>query len=402
MSEEIFNNKLICEKQNCTGCMACKQICPHNAIEIIMDNNGFEYPVRTEECVQCGLCTKICPSLSDTLNEEKFSQIVFACRSKNKDVILKSASGGAFTTIVQAYCDNNYAIFGVEYDETCSPHHSYVLDKKLIDKYRKSKYVQSSVGNSYKDAKKMLEEGRKVLFTGTPCQIAGLKNFLNKEYDNLLTVDIVCHGVPNKQTLKKYLQYMEDKYKSKVKAISFREKIYKNKEWDSKCIKIEFENNKTIIENIRKNLFLRGFHSQLFYRESCYNCKYANPKRISDITIADCWGIGHIYPDWNVHEGVSMVVINSEKGQKLLPTFEKECECLKLDIEFAKKENARFREPTKMNPKREFFFSNIDNMRFDKLINKCVPQKRMRHIIGRLIPKNIKKIIGGKLNGKKI
>ena len=307
---------------------------------------------------------------------------------------------GAFTTIVQSFCDENYAIFGVEFNNQLHANHTYTFNKNDIDRYRKSKYVQSSIGNSYNEAKRFLEEGKKVLFTGTPCQIAGLKKFLNKEYDNLLTVDIVCHGVPSQKVLDKYLDFMKNKYSSKIKNISFREKIKESGKWNSRCMKIEFMNGKSLIENSQKNLYLRGFHSKLFYQTGCYQCKYANPNRISDITIADCWGIEKINKEWDVHQGVSMIVLNTEKGKKLLEGIKKECEVIPLDLEFAVKENSQFREPTKMNNKREYFFQNIDTIKFNRLINECVPQNKIKTIISKLfsskIKAKIKEVIGGK------
>lgn len=387
------DNIIICNKNDCSGCMTCRQICPYNAIDVVIDDEGFEYPIRNDKCVNCGLCTKICPSLNIVKPQKEYKQKVYACKHKDNDIIYKSSSGGMFTAIANAFCDENYAIFGVEFDDKFNAFHSYITDISKIDKYRRSKYVQSSIGNSYNDARRLLEEGKKVLFTGTPCQIAGLKTFLNKNYENLLTVDIICHGTPSSKVLNKYIQYMEKKNKSRIVDVKFREKVFKHDRWDSKCIKIKFESNKSIIENGDKNFYLKGFQTGLFYRPSCYRCKYANPVRNSDITIADCWGLQKYYPELNAHQGISMVVINSEKGEKVFNNFKTICSCIPLDDDYAVKENRQFREPAQKNNQRDFFYKNIDSIKFNRLINKCIPPHRIRHIASKMVPESIKRII---------
>ena len=390
-----MNNKCntIIQKNKCTGCQACRQICPKDAITMIEDEEGFLYPEKNQKkCTECGLCTKICPIINDIKIEDRIEkQEVQAVSHKNKDIIIKSSSGGAFTSIVQAFCDKDYVIFGAKYGDRFEVIHSYIEDKTDIDIFRKSKYVQSNIKDTYREAKRLLNENKKVLFSGTPCQIAGLRKYLNKDYQNLFCVDLVCHGVPSQKVFNKYIYCVEKKYKDKIRKISFREKTFKKK-WNSRNILIEFEKNKKIIENSEKNYFLKGFHNKLFYRPSCKECKFANPKRYSDITIADCWGIEELYPDLDVHRGQSLMVINTEKGKKLLNEINKSQEVRELTLEFAIKSNAQFREPTKFNKNRELFFQNFENTRFDKLINKCVKtnyKTKIRKFIYTMTPKKI-------------
>lgn len=384
-------NNNICEKDLCTGCKCCQKSCPKNAIKMVVDSEGFEYPIiQKDKCVNCGICKNVCPILNEIQNVNRLSkQMVYSAEIIDEEILLKSSSGGAFTGIVNAFCDKNYVIFGVEFNDKNKAVHTYVENKDEIGKYRKSKYVQSDVGDSYIYAKKFLEDGKKVLFTGTPCQIAGLKNYLKKDYDNLLTIDLVCHGVPSPKVLSKYIDYIEKKYKSKVKSLSFREKNIQMAKWNSRNMRIELENGKIIVEDSTKNYYLIGFHGKLFYRTSCNKCKFANTNRISDITIGDSWGIDKIYPELDVHKGQSLILINTKKGQKLIKKIKENTYYKNLDINFVTRENEQLRRPTNFNKKREYFYKNLDYIRFNKLINICFPKIFVKRIIKLILPNKV-------------
>lgn len=384
-------------KEDCSGCQACKQICPRNAIDMIEDEEGFLYPKKNSNCIECGLCEKICPLQNKILNKT-IEQKVYAGEYKDKDILRKSSSGGAFTAICNSFCNENYVIFGAKFDNNFKVKHDYIEDINEIDIFRKSKYVQSDINKMYLKVKEFLNQGKKVLFSGTPCQIAGLKSFLkNKEFENLLCVDIICHGVPSPKIWKQYIEFVKRKYNSRIKKINFREKICKNNIFNSKSIKIELKNGKTIIEDSIKNHYLRGFQRELLFRPSCEKCKFANPDRISDITIGDCWGINKTHPELDVHEGVSLIVINTEKGNKIKENLEKYMNLQKLDLNFAIKENAQFREPTKFHKNRNKFYKSIDNnIEFDKKIKKYAKESYkiiIKRKITKLIPKKIKQIL---------
>jgi len=381
-------NKTVIDKEKCSGCQVCKQICPNNAIDMLEDKEGFLYPVKNERCIECGLCNKICPMVNEIKNNNLKQQEVFTSNHKNDTVVEKSASGGAFSAIVQAFCDNNYVIFGAKYNENNEVEHDYIENIKDIDIFRKSKYVQSDVKDSYSQAKKFLEQGKKVLFSGTPCQIAALKNYLRKEYDDLLCVDIICHGVPSPKVFRNYLEFWENKYNSKVTKIEFRKKMHKKEKWNSRNILLKFENGKEIIKDNENDLYLRAFYAKMIYRKSCSTCKFANQIRYSDITIGDSWGIEKIYPDIDVHKGESVIIVNTDKGKGILNKIKEYMNIRDLTIDFVIKENKQFREPTELNPKRDEFFANLDNTRFDKLVNKYV-----RINIKTKVKKVLKKII---------
>lgn len=377
-------------KQECTGCRACEQICPKKCIKMIEDNEGYKYPVKEEkDCIDCGLCEKICPLNKDKLIKE-FKQEVYVAKTRNEKALKNSSSGGMFWILAEECCRENGIIFGAKYDDNFNVVHDYVSDISMASIFRKSKYVQSDIKDSYTNTKKFLIEGKNVLFTGTPCQIAGLKSYLQKEYENLLCVDLICHGVPSQKIFNKYINFIENKYKSEVKRINFREKTFKNKKWNSKNMKIELTNSKIIIEDSIKNLYLRGYQGELYFRPSCEKCLFATKNRISDITIADCWGISNMYPDKDVHRGESMVVVNSEKGKKVFDNVKEKIDFKELTLEFAIESNAQFSHPTKFHPNRRYFFENLDKIRFDKLINKCIPQNKFKTIISKIFLNKVK------------
>lgn len=211
----------ICNLQNCTGCAACKQICTHEAISMQLDEEGFLRPlINQDRCVECRICIKICPVNTQTIKHEPIK--VFSGWSNNEETRLTSSSGGAFVEIAKLILAQNGVVFGVSMDSNMLAHHIFIESEKEIYKLQGSKYIQSIIGNAYKDAKQFLQEGRKVLFSGTPCQIAGLRNFLHKDYENLYTVDLICHGVPSPKVFKDYIHYIENAINEPVKEVKFR------------------------------------------------------------------------------------------------------------------------------------------------------------------------------------
>lgn len=360
-------NNFVIDNNKCSGCKLCKSICPKDAIEFKVNEEGFWYPEKNEKCIKCGLCEKNCPMITSINSDDNIEQQVFCAKHKNEDIIKKSASGGAFSAIAEAFCDNNYVIFGAKYNEDFEVVHSYIENIDEIDIFRKSKYVQSDSNDTYCSVKKFLENGKKVLFSGTPCQIAALKKYLQKDYENLLTVDIICHGAPSPKVFKKYKMFLEERYKAKIKEIIFKkEKDIIN----SRNIFVSFENEKKFIKTNKNDLYLKLFYNNMIYRKSCAICKFANPKRYSDITLGDAWGIEKKYEDLNPHKGVSLIIVNTQKGMSLFRKLYDTMEIKSLPIEFAINENSQFREPTKLNNRREDFFANLDTMRFDKLVDK--------------------------------
>lgn len=357
-------------KKHCSGCGACVQACGVGAISFKQDEEGFLYPeINAEKCVNCGKCVKVCPF--EGVEKNNFNQRFFGVKSKSKDTIKNSSSGGAFYEIAKAFCDNNYAVFGAEINSDLKVRHSYTEDFNLIGKYQKSKYVQSEIGNTFKEAKTLLNKGVKVLYSGTPCQIAGFKNFLGKDYDNLITIDIVCHGVPSQMLFDKYIKELSEKLKSQVVSLKFRnKKDFDKKSCNQKTVLIKTADGKERVKEVLECEYLAGFHEALFYRSSCGECPFASTERQGDITLADFWGAEKYYKDFDDGRGVSLVIINSKKGLEL---FEKaDFEKIETDKEKATERNAQLRHSVVFHKNRDKFFKLNSETTFCKSVKECM------------------------------
>jgi len=383
-------------KEKCTGCRACVEICPKKCITMELDEEKFYYPkIDKQKCINCKKCLNSCPVTNDIKVQDKIIlEEVYGYRTNDKKNLLNSSSGGAFYDIVKSFCNNSkkYAIFGVKFDENFNVMHDYITNIKEIDIFKKSKYVQSNVGDSYSKVKEFLNKKYKVVFSGTPCQVAGLRKYLNKSYDNMLCIDIICHGVPSQDLFNMWLNNEQKKYNSKICNVNFREKVLKKEKYNSKNIKIVLENGTTIIENAKKNMYLKGFQNELFYRPSCYECKFASIERYSDITIADCWGIENVDSTLDVHEGYSCIVVHTKMGKQIMDD-NKFGDLLKLDKEFVIKNNNQYSKPAKFNKNRRKFYNNLNEINFENKVKKCTQIPFYRKILSKIIPSSIKQKI---------
>lgn len=353
----------IIDSSKCTGCMACYNICPKHAISMQEGEDTFMYPfVDKELCVECGLCEKACPLLKTTFHEKQ--NYCYAAIA-SPEIQSKSSSGGMFSLFAEYIIDQGGVVCGVQYDKNWNPEHVIVNSKKDLYKLRGSKYVQSSVGYVYKDIQKILASGQKVLFSGTPCQVAGLYGVLGKtdNLDNLLTIDIACHGVPSQKIWQAYLSECFDK--KKIRNINFRDK---EKGW--KCAICDIcaivqDNTKTFHEK-----YMNGFVHNLYLRESCGNCQFAKSARVSDVTLADYWGIWKEDPSMYNHLGVSLVSPNSEKGKQIFQALQARLASVKrLKFETAKMNYPLFRS-TVHHANRAFFLKKFkESNNFNKSID---------------------------------
>lgn len=312
---------MISSNVGCTGCSACYSACPQNAISIIPDEEGFLVPkIDVEKCSNCGKCDMVCPL--NHKNPERKPIAVYAAKHSNEETRLFSSSGGMFSAFAEKIIAENGVVFGAKFNENMEIVHCFTETIEGLADFRGSKYVQSNIGDSYIDAKRFLDSGRQVLFTGTPCQIAGLKSFLQKDYENLLTVDLICYGVPSPLIWKKYLESILAKYKDSVPDLKITKAFFRDKigGWGkynfslfafSKELNQEFE---IVSEFTKSNKFLQCFLSRSAHRRSCYDCPFKSLKSSSDITIGDFWGIKNIIPDFYDRNGVSLVLLNSGKG----------------------------------------------------------------------------------------
>lgn len=377
-------------KEECFGCGACYQICSRKAIKMEIDNEGFLYPIINDDlCIKCDLCHRVCPVENE--NNMKKSEKALVGFNKIDGVRNFSASGGAFHAITKCF-EDNAIIYGAEWKERSCVCHSAELAKSAYERFSKSKYIQSEIGQSYIDIKKYLLEGQKVVFTGTPCQNAGLKTFLGKEYENLWCIDLVCHGVPSGKVLESYFQSIES-LSNPIKNIEFRYKKYSKGVWESKCARICYESGKERIVDYDSSGFLRGFANGLFFRPSCGICPYAQQNRISDLTIGDAWGIEKIKPELNPHQGVSFILVNTEKGRVLIDEISKYMELETIDMKYAISGNARLRSPDMGHVNRDDFFRRYENDSFERIVQDYIPKVSMARKMAHRIKIRLKKCL---------
>lgn len=356
----------IIDKALCNGCSACLYSCPKNLIKMEPDKNGFLRPVIDEtKCTNCGLCKKTCPVLNKKEQQEKDVQ-AYAVINKDESVRKNSSSGGVFNQLAKYVLSKNGVVFGALFDENFKVKHAYIESENDLIKLQKSKYVQSEIGNAYKEAKNFLDEGRLVLFTGTPCQIGGLQAYLKKPYDNLITQDFICHGVPSPKVWEKYVALK--KVKGDICDISFKDKVTG---WNKYSITFKY-GDKTDSELARNNLYMLLFIRNVTLRESCHNCAFKNKYRDSDITLADYWGVENMHPHFNDDMGVSLVVINSKKGSEIFNGIKENFVCEQTDLDKAIIYNPCMVKSVNSHINRDRFFKKLDKRNFEKLATKSL------------------------------
>ncbi len=349
----------IVNKGECTGCGACVSICPVGCISFAYDDEGFAYPETDSRCINCGKCHDVCPVLGhehDTHIESDFRHFCVAGRHKNHSVWENSSSGGAFSALCKSYCDVGDGIFGAKF-EGSKVVHDCVYSPDEIEGFLKSKYVQSDLGDSYHRAKDILESGRKVLFSGTPCQVAGLRGFLGREYDNLLCIDLICHGVGSPGVFQKYVEYLEARYVSKVVSFTFRNKKARMGRFLQYIIRIEFENG-ICIEN-ESDPYNTAFIQCLFLRPSCGECVFANLNRVGDITIGDFKKQHELLPKVKGLENMSTIIVNTYKGKEVFEKLNEYMEIYPVEISDVVRTNNPLRQRSKMSDKRDEFFCDL-------------------------------------------
>lgn len=360
----------ITDKTNCCGCNACVQCCPKQCITMHQDEEGFDYPtVNKNDCIDCGLCEKVCPVLN--CGESKRPIKVYAAKNTNEETRLKSSSGGVFTALAEDIIHKGGVVFGVSFDQEWNAVHTYTENIEGLAAFRGSKYVQSKVGSSYKQVKSFLENGRKILFTGTSCQIAGLKNFLRKEYPNLLTVEILCHGVPSPKVWQRYLAERKAQFQcNDICQINFRDK---SDGWAQYNFVIDLKNGTQYNVPFYTDTYFKGFLGNLYLRPSCYACKCKNGRANSDIVIADYWNINEALPEYNDNKGISLVLVNSPKGLSNINSLSTLIDYKETGYEVCRGRNGGFLEHIPVHKKRQTFFKllNQNGTTLPDLVEKC-------------------------------
>ena len=317
----------ITNKEDCCGCAACEQSCPKHCISLIEDVEGFWYPqLDVTTCIECGLCKKVCPMLNN--KEEKLPIRALVAYNESEEIRLASSSGGIFTLCAKKVINAGGVVFGAVFDEHFGVRHDYVETIKELSLFQGSKYVQSRIEDNYYKVKQFLNEKRLVLFSGTPCQIKGLKNYLQKDYSNLFTIDFICHGVPSPTVWQYYLKQTSETLinhfaNPTIKSINFRDK---SNGWRNYHFTISFKLLNNEIMNLSspfyKNTYMNLFLNDIILRPSCYACKFKGGRSNSDLTIADCWGIKQLASEMDDDKGISLVMINTNTGNNLMQEIE--------------------------------------------------------------------------------
>ncbi len=361
MKKSIITNSFCC------GCKACEQVCPKYAISMKIDEKGFWYPrIDKKKCVECGLCHKVCPENYQSFQTNLPECIVYYNTDKEKQQ--EYSSGGAFLRICKAYVEgkDDYAIYGAAITTGNIVKHIRITNWDNVNQLSRSKYVQSDTENVYKQVKTDLSMKKYVVFSGTPCQVQALKNFLGKEYERLLLIDFVCHGVPSPMAYKKYCDSIAKTLGKKIDKVLFRYKqeIGPDKKWDTQGMSILFDDGTDYKETRAADVYMRAFLSELLSRPSCSECKYTKLNRVSDLTLGDFWGIEEEYPQFAIQNtaGTSMVLVNSLKGRELVQNIkQKVCnEILKyVDLEIATRRNVPLTSTIEPHPMREQFYDNL-------------------------------------------
>ena len=342
-------------KSECCGCTACQQICPVQCIVMTSDEEGFLYPKINEgQCIGCQKCEAVCPIQTPPLVKGKTQ--TYVGYAQNEKIRRRSSSGGIFSLAAEYVLKRGGAVFGAAFDDALAVHHICVESEEDLDKLRGSKYVQSSLENTYAQAEEYLIDGRWVLFSGTACQIAGLKNYLGKEYDRLLTIDVLCHGVPSPKIWKLYLEDQERKYNSKITSIQFRDKKLG---WKLYSIRIQFENGREYAVPFTKDKFMNMFLANIDLRPACHDCRFKEFPRVSDMTIGDCWGIENYMPEMDDDKGTSLFMVHSPKGERILEAIREDLAVKEAELNRFLSGDADLRKSVDMHPNRKKYWAGV-------------------------------------------
>lgn len=354
---------LVESKNRCCGCGACTQICPVGCITMQEDREGFLYPVKDEtKCIDCGLCERVCQYHIQT--DSGTALKTYACINDNQDIRKQSSSGGILSVFAQEVIQKGGTVFGVTMSSDC--HSAYFMEcktEKELACIRGSKYIQSPINEEYKRVKDRLTSGKLVLFTGTPCQINGLRLFLNRDYDNLLCIDVICHGVPSPQIWKSYATYLEKKHKSTISNVCFRSK---RKSWPEFGVNVELEKSKIVFNLKEYDPYMQFFLKNLSLRPSCYNCK-AKKVKMADISLGDFWKVKNVCPEMDDNGGTSLVIVRTKKGEQWFDIIRKSVRYQITNYDDAVITNTAEFESVKEPKERSIFFEDAEKMSFPKL-----------------------------------
>ena len=363
-------------KEDCTGCGACSAVCPKQAIAMVTDEEGFLYPeINRGICVDCGLCHGVCPEMQGVTTHD--TPVAVAAKHKEDAIRRESSSGGVFSALAQEILNRGGVVCAAVYDETFAVVHKI---GKEIAPFRGAKYAQSHAGHLFPTLRRLLQEGTEVLFVGTPCQCAGLMGYLGKKPENLVLVDMICHGVPSPKVWQEYLKLHEP-----VRSVNLRSKV---SGWSHYGYSVKIGD---YTQTQSHDPFMRGFTANLYLRPSCAKCTFKGLQRCTDITLADFWGIWDLLPDFDDDKGTSLLLIHSSQGHALWKAVQESFDWQTVELCEAVSQNPSAEVSSQPHPKRLEFFSRLGSEPVDTLIWSCIqppPQKQslLRRIRNRLFP----------------
>ena len=362
--------KLFTSERGCCGCTACRNICPQKAISMRPDEKGFLYPrIDPALCVNCGLCGRVCPMKQEPFPEKVASEPEFyAVKHRSDEIRMKSSSGGMFTAVSDWILEQGGTVYGAAFDDDFKVCHRRATTKAERDAFRGSKYVQSDLNGVFSQVKNDLACGRAVLFSGTPCQAAGLSLFLARtkaDTGRLYLCDLVCHGTPSPQIFSDYLTEAKRKYNSEIQLLTFR---YKPAGWRTQAVRIDFCSRKFYQSSVADDIYYSLFLPNIILRPSCYHCPFASLRRPSDLTIGDFWGIEKSMPEFEDEKGVSLVLVHTQKGKRLFQSVEGKLEARPLRPEQGMQWNLR--KPSVPSPKTDAFWADYRKHGFEFVANR--------------------------------
>lgn len=364
----------------CTGCGACEQVCPCGAIAMQADAEGFLRPViQADACVDCGLCARTCPVLEPTTTSG--ASVAYAARAREDALREVSSSGGVFSLLAMEVLNQGGVVFGAVFDEDFRVVHRVARDPHELVGLRGSKYVQSRIGDTFRQAKEYLEDGTTVLFSGTPCQIEGLHKYLQHTYDHLITQDLICHGVPSPMVWDKYVQEQEKAYRSSLCGVNFR---HKSPSWRRYSLQLHFCNTKTYTAMRSDDPYMRSFLQDLTLRPSCYQCPFKKLHRVSDITLADFWGVQECAAHMDDDRGTSLVICHTDKGRAWFNRLQDALQYEPTDLQAAVAHNGAMLQSAPLPSVRHAFMQDIKTMSFKRAVHRYCPKLTLwRRLMGK-------------------
>lgn len=380
----------ITDKSKCCGCSACYSVCPVKCIEMKADEEGFLYPeIHRTKCIGCHRCENACPILHKSICLNNL-EMAFLVQDNRNDIRLDSSSGGAFTAIAEYIISDGGIVYGVSYSEELEVEHQRAISADGLRKFRGSKYVQSNIKNTYSKIKEDLNEGKKVCFSGTPCQVYGLKSYLGQDSNNLITIDIACHGVQSPWLFKQYVDFWEKRKGSKIVKIDFRSKDFG---YAGSTMKLFFSDKKQINNGSKLQFIKDVMFSGLSLRPSCYDCKFKTKERVSDFTLFDCWHADKFCSEMDDDKGTTSVIIHSEKGRWIMGQVSNKWNFCEVDIDqLILSDGDMVMGSAATNSRRKAFYVDLNNISFENMIKKYGNTKSPKRIIITLLKPFLAKI----------